>query len=147
MRVAGTEVCWRRFGTGPVLVLLHGGHGSWLHWVRNIEVLAGRFTVWVPDMPGYGDSGAVPPPGDLAAVLRAMVASLDALIGSATPIRLAGFAFGGLVSRFRFETGSERLVIEPKFPVLWVATPTAERISSTKSSTEAVRLFGSFSSV
>lgn len=98
MRVAGTEVCWRRFGTGPVLVLLHGGHGSWLHWVRNIEVLADRFSVWVPDMPGYGDSGAVPPPGDLTALLRAMVASLDALIGSATPIRLAGFSFGGLVA-------------------------------------------------
>ena len=96
--VTGTEVCWRRFGAGPLLVLLHGGHGSWMHWVRNIEALAQRFTVWVPDMPGYGDSGDVPPPGDLAALVKATVASLDALVGAGTPLRLAGFSFGGLVA-------------------------------------------------
>ena len=28
----GRVVCWRRFGNEPHLVLLHGGHGSWLHW-------------------------------------------------------------------------------------------------------------------
>jgi pimeloyl-ACP methyl ester carboxylesterase len=94
----GAELCWRRFGEGPVLVLLHGGHGSWLHWVRNIEALARRFEVWVPDMPGYGDSSAVPPPGGLDALVRATAASLDGLVGAATPVRLVGFSFGGLVA-------------------------------------------------
>lgn len=96
--VAGSEVCWRRFGRGPYLVLLHGGHGSWLHWVRNIEFLARDFSVWLPDLPGYGDSQMAQPAGDLEALVAATAASLDALVGAGTPVRLAGFSFGGLVA-------------------------------------------------
>ena len=56
---------WHAWGdpaAAPV-VLLHGGAGSWTHWVRNITplVAAGR-RVWVPDLPGFGDS-APPPTG------------------------------------------------------------------------------------
>jgi len=96
--VPHAQVAWRRFGQGPHLVLLHGGHGSWLHWVRNIEALARHYTLWVPDLPGYGESSVALPAGDLAALVRATAASLDVLIGSGTPIRLAGFSFGGLVA-------------------------------------------------
>lgn len=93
----GLRVCWRAFGEGPPLVLLHGGHGNWLHWVRNIEALATRFSVWVPDLPGYGDSGDVGV-GGLSAVVEATVATLDHLIGHDTPIHLAAFSFGSLVA-------------------------------------------------
>lgn len=93
----GRLVCWRRFGEGPPLVLVHGGHGSWLHWIRNIEALAGHFTVWVPDLPGYGDSDDAGP-GGLQGLLNATLASLDALIGAGTSIDLIGFSFGGLVA-------------------------------------------------
>ena len=34
------SLCWRGFGSGPPVILLHGGHGSWRHWVNNIEALA-----------------------------------------------------------------------------------------------------------
>ena len=39
------------------MLLLHGGSGSWTHWLRNIQPLvdAGR-QVLVPDLPGFGDS-------------------------------------------------------------------------------------------
>ena len=96
--VPGTEVCWRRFGAGPHLALLHGGHGSWLHWVRNIEFLARQFSVWVPDLPGYGASAVAQPAGDLDALVRAVADSLDVLIGAGTPLRLVGFSFGGRVA-------------------------------------------------
>jgi pimeloyl-ACP methyl ester carboxylesterase len=95
--VHGRRVCWRQFGDGPPLVLLHGGHGSWLHWVRNIEALAACFTLWVADMPGYGDSDDVGP-GGMQALLDATLGSLNALVGPDAPIDIAGFSFGGLVA-------------------------------------------------
>nr|WP_316640281.1 alpha/beta hydrolase [uncultured Roseateles sp.] len=93
----GGHVTWRRFGEGPPLVLLHGGHGSWLHWVRNIRAWSGRYAVWVPDLPGYGDSD-VPLVPTLASLVDATMSTLDALIGRTTPIALVGFSFGGLVA-------------------------------------------------
>ena len=92
----GGQVCWRGFGTGSPLVLVHGGHGNWLHWVRNIEALAAHHTVWVPDLPGFGDSDA---PGEgMASLLSPTLSTLDALVGPDTPIDLVGFSFGGLVA-------------------------------------------------
>ena len=93
----GGQVTWRGFGSGAPLVLLHGGHGSWLHWARNIEALAGRYTVWVPDLPGFGDSD-LPAGASLDDLVATTLQSLDRLVGAGTSLRLAGFSFGGLVA-------------------------------------------------
>lgn len=93
----GGHVTWRRFGEGTPLVLLHGGHGSWLHWVRNIRAWSGHYAVWVPDLPGYGSSD-VPLEPTLASLVDATMSTLDALIGSTVSIALVGFSFGGLVA-------------------------------------------------
>ena len=37
------EVVWHIWGKGDPVVLVHGGTGSWRHWIRNIEYLA-RFS-------------------------------------------------------------------------------------------------------
>ncbi|HEY4066816.1 MAG TPA: alpha/beta hydrolase [Burkholderiaceae bacterium] len=95
--VDGGHVTWRRFGDGPPLVLLHGGHGRWTHWARNIRPLAAHASVWVPDLPGYGDS-STPPATTHEALVDATRQSLDALVGTGTPIHLAGFSFGGLTA-------------------------------------------------
>jgi 2-hydroxy-6-oxonona-2,4-dienedioate hydrolase len=96
------SVVWRRFGDGPPLVLLHGGHGSWLHWIRNIEPLSRRYTVWLPDMPGYGDSdelgGEPHDDGRMDRLLDAITATLASLLGDTTAVSMAGFSFGGLVA-------------------------------------------------
>jgi 2-hydroxy-6-oxonona-2,4-dienedioate hydrolase len=98
-RVAsGACVVWRVFGSGKPLVLMHGGHGSWTHWVRNVEALGALRAVWVPDLPGYGDSDALPPGADFEAFLAATLESLDGLVGASTEIDLAGFSFGGVVA-------------------------------------------------
>ena len=94
---AGGHVTWRSVGSGQPLVLLHGGHGSWAHWSRNIAALSRHFRVCVADLPGYGDSSP-PPEATLASLVETTQHTLDAWLGALTPIALAGFSFGGLVA-------------------------------------------------
>jgi pimeloyl-ACP methyl ester carboxylesterase len=93
----GTMI-WRVWGTGEPLLLLHGGTGSWNHWIKTIPVLAQRFELWVPDIPGLGDSGLPPEPRTPASIADAMVAGVDQLFPADQPLRLAGFSFGGHVA-------------------------------------------------
>ncbi len=89
---------WRRWGSGPPLVLLHGGTGSWTHWIRNVLPLGQHHSVWVPDMPGYGDS-STPAKGSRVPEIAAIVAQgIERLPGRAEAVRLVGFSFGGLVA-------------------------------------------------
>jgi len=87
---------WRTWGQGPPLVLLHGARGSWTHWLRNIPALAERFSVIVPDMPGFGYSDAPPEPHTVEVLAAAVVRGLGAVTSAA--IRLVGFSFGGIVA-------------------------------------------------
>jgi len=112
----GVRVRWRRFGTDagrPPLVLLHGGHGSWMHWLRNVEALSAGRTLWLPDMPGFNESDAparvAPGEDSLPPLLAALGGTLDQLIGAGTAIDLGGFSFGGLTAaRFAVGRGAVR---------------------------------------
>src|SRR5690606_35375519 len=86
------------FGRGDPLVLVHGGHGSWLHWIRNIEAQAAEHRLLVPDLPGYGDSDDHPAGADLDVIIAALIASLERLLGEHATVDLAGFSLGGIVS-------------------------------------------------
>lgn len=113
----GVRVRWRRFGEGTPVVLLHGGHGSWMHWLRNVEALSARHTLWLPDLPGFHESDVPRPMRDgeapLDPLLDALGGTLDQLIGAGTPIALGGFSFGGLVAaRFAARRGAvQRLAL------------------------------------
>ncbi|WP_295539086.1 alpha/beta fold hydrolase [uncultured Pseudacidovorax sp.] len=96
------RVRWRGWGQDDTgrrpLVLLHGGHGNWMHWVRNVEPLAEDRAVWVPDMPGFGESDAVEE-GGLDTLLDRLLHGIAHLPGAREHgIDLAGFSFGGLVA-------------------------------------------------
>ncbi len=80
------------------LVLLHGGSGSWTHWVKNIEplVAAGR-SVWAADLPGFGDSAAPAQGTDADALVAPLAQALQSLFGTRT-VDLVGFSLGGLVA-------------------------------------------------
>ena len=87
---------WRAWGEGPPLVLLHGGYGSWMHWIRNVLPLARQFRVIAPDLPGLGES-ATPPEPWTAEGLAAIIAEGLASIVDGERLHLAGFSFGGVI--------------------------------------------------
>jgi pimeloyl-ACP methyl ester carboxylesterase len=88
----------RRSGSGPDLVLFHGGMGSWRHWIRNVEPLSRHFTVHALDHPSYGDSARVPHETTGAAYLDLMHEPIVELFPGVTPLRFAGFSFGGAIA-------------------------------------------------
>lgn len=105
----GRRVRWRQWGRGEPLLLIHGGHGSWVHWLRWVEPLARRHAVWVPDLPGYGDSDDLPAhrhaPDRQQSLVRAVLETWRQLPGAGQPVSLVGFSFGGLVSGQLVATG------------------------------------------
>ena len=91
-------MAWRTWGDGPVLVLFHGGAGSWRHWAHNIDVLSREYRLLVPDLPGLGES-AFPPVGDDAMqVARIVARGIAIVLGEDTRYDVAGFSFGGTMA-------------------------------------------------
>jgi pimeloyl-ACP methyl ester carboxylesterase len=94
---AAGSMVWRIWGEGPPLVLLHGASGSWTHWICNVLPLAARFRVFVPDMPGFGDSDAPLEPHTADGLADLVASGLDVILPQPTELDLAGFSFGGIV--------------------------------------------------
>jgi 2-hydroxy-6-oxonona-2,4-dienedioate hydrolase len=92
------SMVWRVWGRGEPLLLFHGGSGSWTHWLRNIPELARHYQLWVPDLPGLGQSAMPPEPLIPASSADVIVAGLNELLPGARNLRLAGFSFGGHVA-------------------------------------------------
>ena len=88
---------WRVWGSGPPLVLLHGGYGSWMHWIRNVLVLARHFTVIAPDLPGLGESATPPEPHSAEELARIIIDGLATILPGRERFHLAGFSFGGVL--------------------------------------------------
>ena len=98
---------WNRSHTKP-LVLLHGGSGSWTHWVRNIDALSEDHAVWAMDLPGMGDS-ALPPEAKDADDIAPWVAQGMAQLLGGQAIPVMGFSFGGLTAGFVAARHPERV--------------------------------------
>lgn len=97
VRVGDRDIAVTERGTGDAVLLLHGGGPGatgMSNYARNVDALAQRFRVVVPDLPGYGrsskDLDQSDPFGDLAA---AMCALLDAL--SVDRAHIVGNSYGG----------------------------------------------------
>ena len=59
--VQGADLNLRIGGEGPPVLLLHGFPQTHLAWHRVAPALADRFTLVVPDLPGYGASRGLEP--------------------------------------------------------------------------------------
>lgn len=94
----GGTLVWRRWGSGPALVLLHGGSGSWRHWIKTIPAFCQSHSLYVPDLPGLGDSSDVAGPVSLARIASFVAAGIRTLLPGEEPFQLAGFSFGAAVA-------------------------------------------------
>jgi pimeloyl-ACP methyl ester carboxylesterase len=86
---------YRREGTGPAVLLLHGG-GTWSYSYRDtVEVLAKRYTVIAVDLPGHGYTEVTDPAFeyDLPAVTDALRDLLDEL--DVPDVAAVGHSWGG----------------------------------------------------
>jgi pimeloyl-ACP methyl ester carboxylesterase len=98
---------------GKPLVLLHGGSGSWNHWVRNVLPLSQQRAVWTLDTPGLGDSELPLKALDADDLALPLEEGLQHLFGSEA-LDVVGFSFGGLMAGFaaaQWPTRFKRLVL------------------------------------
>ncbi len=84
----------REMGEGPPVVLVHGYPLDGAMWSGVARVLAARFRVFKPDLPGRGETAA-PSEGRLEDYADFVQRLLEALPG---PAGLAGFSMGGYVA-------------------------------------------------
>jgi pimeloyl-ACP methyl ester carboxylesterase len=93
----GTMV-WRKWGEGAPLLFLHGAHGSWMHWIRNIPHFAQRYAVWAPDLPGFGESAMPERPDDGDCFAQVIATGIRQLLADEVPLDVIGFSFGGVLA-------------------------------------------------
>ncbi len=89
---------WSNIEGSTPLILLHGGFGSWNHWVANIPELRKRRSLWTMDIPGLGDSADLPAPQTATHVAQIILSGINQLLGAQQSFDLAGFSFGAMVA-------------------------------------------------
>ncbi|WP_234413778.1 alpha/beta fold hydrolase BchO [Ideonella sp. A 288] len=77
VKAAGQRWHVQRLGEGPTVLLLHGTGASTHSWRKLAPLLAQRFEVLMPDLPGHGFSAPLP---DGQCSLPGMAAALSALL-------------------------------------------------------------------
>lgn len=95
--VGDNVMSYEDYGSGPVVVLIHGSPGNSKAWLRVGERLADRYRIIAPDLPGYGattpqSSGAAPDTTHAVELIEALVSSVG------QPAVLAGHSYGGVVA-------------------------------------------------
>lgn len=122
--VPAGHVRLRRGGAGPPIVLLHGNPQTHAMWHAVAPAMAERFTVYCPDLRGYGGSPKPPASPDHGAYAKREMAgeiiSLMDHFGHQT-FRLAGHDRGGRVAhRLALDHGTrvERLAVLDIVPTL-----------------------------
>lgn len=89
-------LAYRAAGHGPPLILLHGWAASSRYWLITLADLSADFRVYALDLPGFGDSPALPEPGTVARQAQTVLEFADAL--GLTTFDINGHSYGAAVA-------------------------------------------------
>ena len=87
---------YRRYGSGPTLVLQHGFLGGGGYFTPQMAALGHAFDIIAPDLPGFAGSSDEPLAPTIEALSQAQVALLDAL--GVDRFYLLGHSMGGMIA-------------------------------------------------
>jgi pimeloyl-ACP methyl ester carboxylesterase len=121
----GTPIGYRRFGSGPPVVLVHGSGGGLHSWLPVAELLTDRFELWLPARRGYAPSG----PGRSPKRYADEVGDLRVLIDRiGRPVHLAGLSYGATVALHAAAAGLPVRSLALWEPPLYAAGPEMDRV-------------------
>ncbi len=87
-----------RWGSGPPIVLLHGGASSSAQWRRLRPLLEDRYQLIAPDLVGCGQTPAWPKKEIVGHDTQADLVAAELGGGHAAPVTLVGHSFGGAIA-------------------------------------------------
>jgi len=127
--VSGVPLHYHDSGTGPALLCIHGGApgaDGWGNFGQNVPALAKHFRTLVPDLPGYGRSGA---PAAAGGGYEQQAHAFAAMLGELgiTKAHVVGMATGGAVAMalaLHYPELLDRLVLVSSAGGLPMFTPT-----------------------
>ncbi|OWU84615.1 hypothetical protein ATO6_13205 [Oceanicola sp. 22II-s10i] len=106
-RLDAQGIAIRRWGTGRPLVLFHGNHGSWLHWARCVPLLSAERSLYLIDLPGFGESANVEFT-DFTAYSEALIPALSSVLPDGR-VTIGGFSLGSIVALHLYPALRERV--------------------------------------
>ena len=59
IRLGKLDISYLTGGQGYPLIIIHGGGNSGKVWLRNAEELSKHYSIYVPDLPGFGNSQSI----------------------------------------------------------------------------------------
>ena len=97
--IDGQQLHYLRVGSGRPLLLLHGFLGGSFCWRFNLEALSRQHTVFVPDLPGLGQSDA---PRHLDCSMAAQALRVASLLEQLQleQVDVVGCSWGGAIAMF-----------------------------------------------
>lgn len=111
VEVEGRRIFVREHGNGTPVVLLHGFPQTGQAWKQVADKLSGRNRVFIPDLPGFGQSDAAVA-SDIGTIARTIVRALEA--AGAAKFTVVGHDWGGSIAlriALDFPESVEKIVV------------------------------------
>ncbi len=88
---------YRRYGSGPSLVLLHGFVGGCGYWIPQETAFKEHFDVIAIDLPGFAGSAHIEAPNSLNGYGECVIRTLESI--GVSCFSVMGFSMGGMIAQ------------------------------------------------